>query len=385
MHKEEIFFAFHKFLVKRGKKLIGIKMGKVTKILNRDEQKTEALVKINDVDCKAVNYNQLTGAIEMGDTLLLNTTAVDLNLGTGGYHFVISNLDQAEQNLSQGGHIMKLRYTPYQLKVFAAEEQESTYHEIFKNFQSLKGMPVIVGTLHSMLLPMIEMIKSMDKEIKIAYIMTDGAALPINFSNTVKNLKQKELINGTITIGNAFGGDLDCINIYNGLIAAKEILKCDIAIVTMGPGIAGTGTKYGFSGIEQGHILDAVNDLGGKAIAALRISFADQRKRHEGISHHSMTVLDKISKTRAMIPIPEFGKSKKEYIYDQLSHTRIEGKHKIISMNIGNAIDILKNSTFNMRTMGRSFLEDQEYFITAALAGKLGVMVLDDPELKHVE
>ncbi len=29
----------------------------------------------------------------------------------------------------------------------------------------------------------------------------------------------------------------------------------------MGPGIAGTGTKYGFTGIEQGSILDAVKNL----------------------------------------------------------------------------------------------------------------------------
>ena len=33
----------------------------------------------------------------------------------------------------------------------------------------------------------------------------------------------------------------------------------------MGPGIVGTGTKYGFSGIEQGQIIDAINTLSGRA------------------------------------------------------------------------------------------------------------------------
>ncbi|WP_255547766.1 DUF3866 family protein [Crassaminicella indica] len=362
--------------------MIGIKIGKAIKILNKDDNKVEVLVKINNTDYKAINYNRLTGCVDIGDHLLLNTTAVDLSLGTGGYHFVISNLDKPDQDISEGGHIMKLRYTPYQLKVFAAEEQGSKYHEVFKKFKSLDDMPVIVGTLHSMLPPMIEMIKFMNPDIKIAYIMTDGAALPIYLSNIVKRLKEKELINGTITIGNAFGGDLDCINIYNGLIAAKEILKCDIAIVTMGPGIAGTGTKYGFSGIEQGYVIDAVNDLGGIPIAALRISFADKRKRHKGISHHTITVLDKISKTQAIVCIPKFENSKKEYICSQLKETTIQKKHKIIYMDIGNAIDVLKNSTLNMRTMGRNFMEDQEYFITVALAAKLGVMTLNDPQLK---
>lgn len=87
--------------------------------------------------------------------------------------------------------------------------------------------------------------------------MTDGASLPIYLSKNVDTLKEK-LIDSTITIGNAFGGDYECINIYTALITAKEILKADAVFVSMGPGIAGTGTKYGFTGIEQGSILDAV-------------------------------------------------------------------------------------------------------------------------------
>ena len=31
----------------------------------------------------------------------------------------------------------------------------------------------------------------------------------------------------------------------------------------MGPGIVGSGTKYGFTGIEQGYIIDVINNLGG--------------------------------------------------------------------------------------------------------------------------
>ena len=80
-------------------------------------------------------------------------------------------------------------------------------------------------------------------------------------------------MNKTITVGHAFGGDLETINIYTGLIAAKEILKGDITIISMGPGIVGSGTKYGFTGMEQGYIVDAINNLGGLAVAVPRISF----------------------------------------------------------------------------------------------------------------
>ena len=54
-----------------------------------------------------------------------------------------------------------------------------------------------------------------------------------------------------------------------------------------GPGIVGTATRLGFSGIEVGPVLDAAAGLGGAPIACLRVSFADPRARHRGVSHHS--------------------------------------------------------------------------------------------------
>ncbi|MCD5405117.1 MAG: DUF3866 family protein [Desulfotomaculum sp.] len=40
--------------------------------------------------------------------------------------------------------------------------------------------------------------------------------------------------------------------------------------------------------IEQGQTINAVHTLGGRAIAAARISFADKRYRHIGLSHHKI-------------------------------------------------------------------------------------------------
>ncbi|MBF8983024.1 DUF3866 family protein [Lutibacter sp. B2] len=358
--------------------MIGIKIGKVIEILKKRENITEIMVEIKEKKYKAINYNKLTGSIQIEDQVLLNTTAVDLNLGTGGYHFVISNLNIPEKDITNNGHIMKLRYSPYQIKTFAAEEQTSKYHEVFNDFKSLDKMPVIIGSLHSMLVPITAVLKTCLEEVKIAYIMTDGAALPIDLSNVVYNLKNKKIISNTITIGNSFGGDLECVNIYNGLIAAKEVLKADIAVITMGPGIVGTGTKYGFSGIEQGYMIDAVNDLGGTAIAVPRISFADSRNRHKGMSHHSLTVLNQISKTSAFIPIPKFENEKYDYIKSQIENTNIGKKHNIMYLDYVKVINILENTELNMSTMGRKFDKDKEYFITAGIAGQLGAKILSD-------
>ncbi|MGL5694464.1 MAG: DUF3866 family protein, partial [Peptostreptococcaceae bacterium] len=283
--------------------MISKKIGIVEEIVDSSDNLDDIRVNIDGNIQRAYNYPKISGKIKLGDEVILNTTAVELSLGTGGYHFVISNLNNIESSFTPGGHIMKLRYTPLQVKVDSVEEQESNYHKKIDEFKSLENMPVVVGTLHSMLTPFVASYKKNNPNKKLVYIMTDGAALPIYLSKNVENLKNKKLIDASITIGNAFGGDYECINIYTALITAKEILNADAVFISMGPGIAGTGTKYGFTGIEQGPILDAVKKLGGNPIAIPRVSFADQRDRHKGISHHSITVLSDIVNVGVNIPI----------------------------------------------------------------------------------
>ena len=279
-------------------------------------------------------------------------------------HFIIFNYNNEIKDFEGKGHIMKLRYTPHQIKCLAVEEEESPYHDVFLNFKSLENHRFIIGSLHSMLAPIVAMLKYIDKDIKINYIMTDGGSLPIDFSNTVRNLKSKGLIGKTITIGHAFGGDLECTNIYTGLIAAKEILKGDVTIITMGPGIVGTGTKYGFSGIEQGNILDAVNTLGGKAILVPRISFKDSRERHNGISHHTRTILSEISKTSGTVVFPLLDREKMELINKQIESLNLKGKHNIVYDKGDDIVKAMNNFDLNIKTMGRGFEEDREFFLT---------------------
>ena len=301
--------------------------------------------------------------------VIVNTTAVELSLGTGGAHFVIFNYSNESKQFHGNGHIMKLRYTPLQIKCLAAEEEDSPYHHVFKEFESLDGHIYIVGSLHSMLAPIVTMLKYLKEDIKINYIMTDGGSLPIFFSNTIRTLKEKELISNTITIGHAFGGDLECTNIYTGLIAAKEILDGDITIITMGPGIVGTGTKYGFSGIEQGQIVDAINTLGGEPIIVPRISFKDSRPRHMGISHHTRTVLSEITKTSGKVIIPKLDEYKLNIIKDQITRLNIHQKHEIFYEEGYKITDAMNKYELSITTMGRGYEEDKEYFWTLGAVG----------------
>ncbi|QQY80840.1 DUF3866 family protein [Keratinibaculum paraultunense] len=349
--------------------MLSYRKGKVVEIEDEDEQVSWLIIDLDGKIAKAVNYNGLTGKAKIGDIIIVNTTAVELSLGTGGTHFVIFNYSNETKDFHGSGHIMKLRYTPIQIKCLAAEEENSPYHKVFNTFKSLDNHIFIVGSLHSMLAPIVAMLKYLNENIKINYIMTDGGSLPIFFSNTVRILKEKKLIENTITIGHAFGGDLECTNIYTGLIAAKEILKGDVTIITMGPGIVGTDTKYGFSGIEQGYIIDAINTLGGQPIIVPRISFQDKRDRHKGISHHTRTILSEISKTSGKVIIPKLDRCKLNIINGQINNLNLYKKYKIIYEEGDKISDAMNKYGLYIKTMGRGYNEDKEYFLTLGAVG----------------
>ncbi|MCK8816606.1 DUF3866 family protein [Natroniella sulfidigena] len=351
--------------------MLEIKQGKVIEVLSQRKGLTKIKVKVDNIEKRGISYDDLVGQVEVGDEVILNTTATSLRLGTGGYDFVIYILGK-EQELTGAGHIMKLRYTPYQIKTNSVEEQNNPNYKSIKEFKSLNGTPVVVGTLHSMLPAITVAIKENRPETNITYIMTDGAALPLKLSELVYQMQSAGLIDHTITSGHAFGGELEAVNIYSALVAASQINQADIIVITMGPGIVGTGTKYGFSGVEQAEILHAVKSLGGGPIAVPRISFSDSRKRHYGLSHHTRTNLGELSLVKAKIGIPKFNKQKYlEIIKKQLIEFELAAKHQIIYREGEEIISYLDKLDFKVQTMGRNYQQDREYFITAGVAGLL--------------
>lgn len=333
----------------------------------------EITVLVDGTQAKAIAYPELTGPVRLWDQVWLNTTAVVLNLGTGGYHFVYGIVGREERNFTPQGHIMKLRYTPWQLPVRTAEEEGSPDREEMEKFTSLAGTPVIVGTLHSMITPAVLAFHACHPGQKVAYIMTDGAALPLSFSKLVRQLKARGLIGQTITMGHAFGGDLETVNVYSALAVAKTVAAADLIMITMGPGIVGTGTKYGFSGIEQAYILEAVERLGGYPIAIPRISFADPRPRHFGLSHHSRTILGELTYATAYLGLPPWDEEKRRILHRQFKESGLN-RHHLYRVEIPSVEELMINHHLSVTTMGRSFREDPVFFETAAAAGVLAAV-----------
>lgn len=237
---------------------------------------------------RAYALTQLTGPVAAGDQVVVNTTAVDHGLGTGGWHVVHWNLSAAPFRAVGPGHLMKLRYTSVQVDTGVGEEHQPELPT------GLDGTPVVVAGLHSHLPVVAAALAARAPSARVAYVMTDGGALPLALSDVVAGLVERDLLVGTVTAGHAFGGDVEALNVASALALARHVLSADVIVVAMGPGVAGTNSTLGFSGLEVAPALDAVDWLDGQAIACLRCSEADGRARHQGISHHSRTVLDAV-------------------------------------------------------------------------------------------
>ena len=331
-------------------------VGKVQSVTDWDGDAQELTVRLELETRRAVNYPALTGPAGVGDDVLLNTTAQALKLGTGGYDFVSANLTHAlpKPPEAETGHIIKGRYLPCQQAILTLEEQER-YADVWE--RNLEGFPVLVGQLHSQIGPAAAGLHLSGRR-RVAYIMTDVGALPLAFSRLVRDLKASGLLYATLTCGQAFGGDRETVTLHSALLGAKHILDCDAAIVCQGPGNAGTGTKYGFGGIEQAQNLDIVRALGGTSVAIVRMSSADKRERHQGVSHHTRTTLD-LAYSRCIVPLPVGA-----------DETPLPPGHSVLFIEGAQAaLDLLDARGIAVTSMGRTPAEDPMFFLAAAAAG----------------
>jgi hypothetical protein len=157
---------------------------------------------------------------------------------------------------------------------------------------TLDGVPVVACTVHSQVGVVSAVVRHLRPDARIAYVMTDGAALPIALSDLVHRLRATNVVDVTVTAGHAFGGDLEAVSIPSALALARHVGRADVVVAGMGPGVVGTGSALGTTAVEAAAVLDAAGALGGRPILCVRASEADERERHRGTSHHTRTVLD---------------------------------------------------------------------------------------------
>jgi Protein of unknown function (DUF3866) len=368
----------------------------------------------------ALAYPALTGRPEVGDRVLLNVTALELGLGTGGYALVVAVPERLPDGPAGLGHLFKARYTPLQATVLGADEQGSPHHELLAGADDLAGMPVVVADLHSALPAVLAALRAdgpggadgtgkidgsggadgtgkidgsgradgargprgpRGPRFTVAYVMLDGGALPAWFSRTAVALREAGWLAGTVTVGQAFGGDLETVTVHTGLLAARHVLGADVAVVAQGPGNLGTGTRWGFSGVACGEAVNAVAVLGGRPVASLRISQADPRPRHRGVSHHSLTSYGRVALARADVVVPDLPGDFGTLVTAQAAP--LGERHQLVRVPVDGLMDALARCPVRLSTMGRGLAEDGAYFLAAAAAGRHAARLLAAPEQEY--
>jgi Protein of unknown function (DUF3866) len=246
---------------------------------------------------RAYVLTELVGPVAAGDRVVLNTTAVDLGLGTGGWHVVHWNLARDGWDHPGPGHVMKLRYTSLQLDAGAAEEDHPDLPA------TVPGVPVVACSLHSQVGVVAALVRHLRPDCRLAYVMTDGAALPLALSDLHHALRERGIVDVSVTAGHAFGGDLEAVAVPSALALAHHAAGADAIVVGMGPGVVGTASALGTTAVEVAATVDAAAAMGARVALCCRASSADARVRHQGVSHHVRTILD-LAARRPELPLP---------------------------------------------------------------------------------
>ncbi|MET7748449.1 DUF3866 family protein [Micromonospora sp. NPDC005367] len=328
---------------------------------------------------RALAYPHLVGHPEPGDRVLLNAGALLMGLGTGGYALVVALPDRLPPDPPQAvdtrdaGHLVKARYTPLQPILLGVDEEASPHRAVLETAEDLGGMPAVTADLHSALPAILAGIRADAPDARVAYVLTDGGALPAWFSRTLAGLRDE--LAGTISVGQAFGGDLEASTLHTGLLAARYVLHADVAVVSQGPGNLGTSTRWGFSGVAVGEAVNAIATLGGRPVGSLRISDADARPRHRGVSHHSLTAYGRVALATAELVVPD-GLDPALAADVDAALEPLAARHRIVRVRTDGLDAALRAGPVPLSTMGRGLDADHAYFLAAAAAGRHAATLL---------
>ena len=256
---------------------LSLRRGTVSAIV----EEAEGLIRLEVDGIACVAYPALTGPVQVGDEVVVNEQARELGLGSGGFDIVHANLTRGlGLEAEPEAHVMVLPYTPVQHAVRHVEEDGELADD-------LSGLPVVCCTLHSQVAPACAALS----DRRVAYVQIPGGALPVALSDTVRALKGRGLLEQSAGVGPCFGGDVQAVSTISALAWASAG-GFDAVVCAVGPGIVGTGSRFGHGGLNAAHAANATVSRGGASVVAIRVSHGDARPRHQGVSHHTRAVLE---------------------------------------------------------------------------------------------
>jgi Protein of unknown function (DUF3866) len=300
----------------------------------------------------------LLGEIQEGDEVVVNVAALDLNLGSGGFDVVHVNLTRGLEGGGGGdAHVMKQNYTSLQHPVTPVERANARFlGSAGADKGTTRSTPVAVLPLHGHLAPAAWAAVQAAPGLRVGYVQTDGGALPGSFSRDVKQLRERGLLAGHMTAAPAYGGEHEALSTVGALDAAATDLAWDAILIGPGPGIIGSDTTYGHGGMSVLTNAHAALALDLPTLLSPRLSTSDPRPRHQGLSHHTQTVL-RLLLAPVDVPIPEDAL--------EVAATLEALPHRVQRVAVD--LDGYAATDLPKTTMGRS-LQDDPLFFKAALA-----------------
>jgi hypothetical protein len=312
------------------------------------------MVRVGDQERPAWADRSLVGEVREGDEVIVNVEARDLGLGSGGFDLVHVNLTRGLDAPGAGeAAAMKLNYSSLQHPVDPVESRPVE--------GAGRPIPVLVLSLHGQLAPAAWAAGRVASGMRVGYIQTAGGALPGALSEDVAELHRRELLCDHVTAGPAYGGEHEAISVTGALAAAAGPLGWDAAIAGPGPGIVGSGSALGHGGMAALETAHSALALGFETLIAPRMSSADPRERHRGLSHHTETVLGLLLGD-VQVPAPPGD----EAALDRLRMS-CGDRHEVQPREV--AIDGYAASGLSATHMGRSIGEDPLFFAAALAAG----------------
>ncbi len=306
----------------------------------------------------------LLGEMREGDEVVVNVTALDLGLGSGGFDIVHVNLTRGLSASGDGReHVIKLNYTSLQHPVEPVELPVRLMPPRgAKSAPEPTGsMPALVLPLHGHLAPAAWAVAQAAPGLKVGYVQAAGGALPGSRSRDVVQLRECGLLCGHITAAPSYGGEHEALSVAGALDAAANGLGWGAAFVGPGPGIIGSETRLGHGGMAALDSAHAALALGLPTLLSPRLSSADPRERHRGVSHHTLTVMELLL-GGVEVPVPASNPNVAAQLADAAGD-----RHKLHEAQpdlAGYAA-----SGLPARTMGRGIEEDPLFFAAPLAAG----------------
>jgi hypothetical protein len=254
---------------------------------------------------------------------------------------------------------MKLNYTSLQHPVEPAERP------LEAAAGANSGIPVVVLPLHGHLAPAAWAAGEATPGIRVGYVQTGGGALPGGFSRDAAELLDRGLLCDHITAAPAYGGHGEAISVAGAIDAAANRFGWDAVLAGPGPGIIGSETRLGHGGIAALDTAHAALALAMPTLLSPRLSSADERPRHRGVSHHTLTVIELLLGAVEVTVPAAAGESGTEAI--AALEEACGSRHRLRE----EAVDLAGYAASGLpaRTMGRGIDQDPLFFAAALAAG----------------